>query len=167
MTRSQRSALIGGLLLIGLGSAWLVFQLVPELSLAFAIDATWPLFIVALGVLLLILALVFGAPDMAVPAAIIGGIGGLLYWQNSTGNWESWAYAWTLIPGFIGLGVILSGIIGRNLKQRLQGGVILIFVSAVMFSVFGSFLGGPDLLGAYWPVLLILLGVLLLVRSVL
>jgi hypothetical protein len=39
-----------------------------------------------------------------------------------TNNWESWAYAWTLIPGFAGIGI-------------------------------------------YWPVLIILLGLWMILRS--
>jgi hypothetical protein len=33
-----------------------------------------------------------------------------------------------------------------------------------MFAVFGAFLGGPEVFGTYWPVLLIGLGVLILLR---
>jgi hypothetical protein len=45
---------------------------------------------------------------MAVAACIIGGIGGILYWQSYTGDWASWAYVWTLIPGFSGIGIIFD-----------------------------------------------------------
>jgi hypothetical protein len=38
----------------------------------------------------------------------------------------------------------------------------MILISLALFLVFGSFLGGFALLGPYWPVLLIGLGVLLL-----
>jgi hypothetical protein len=102
---------------------------------------------------------------MAVPACIVGGIGGLLYWQNATGNWESWAYAWTLIPGFVGVGIVLSGLLGGDTQQSVRGGAWLILISLVLFTIFGSFLGGLGLLGPYWPVLLIALGLLVLVRS--
>ena len=34
----------------------------------------------------------------------------------------------------------------------------------ILFIVFGAFLGGPNLLGDYWPVLLILLGLWFLIR---
>ena len=115
------------------------------------------------GAVLLLLAVLAGVPELAVPAAIVGGIGGLLWWQNTTDNWESWAYAWTLIPGFVGVGIILSGLLGRRMRESLIGGGWLILISLILFLVFGSFLGGMDLLGAYWLLLLIGLGVLLLV----
>jgi hypothetical protein len=167
MTQSQRSALIGGVMLVGLGALFLLFQIVPALRQALDIQFSWPLIVVAVGVFLLVMGVLVKAPDMAVPAVIVGGIGGLLYWQNATGNWESWAYAWTLIPGFVGVGTLLGGLLNGTLRQRLGGGLVLIFISLVMFAIFGSWLGGLDLLGPYWPVLLILLGILILVRPLL
>ena len=104
---------------------------------------------------------------MAIPACIEGGIGGLLYWQNATGHWESWAYAWTLIPGFVGLGIMLTGLAQGRARRPLLGGAWLIVISALLFLIFASFLGGPNLLGPYWPVLLILAGLLSLGRNLL
>ena len=95
---------------------------------------------------------------------IMCGIGGLLYWQNETGNWESWAYAWTLIPGFVGVGVFLAELLEGKVRSAVQSGGWLIFISLTMFGIFASFLGGPDWIGPYWPVLLILAGVVMLVR---
>ena len=160
MDRRRRSSLAGGLVLILLGAWFLVAQWVPGLPTTFS----WPWIVIGVGGFLLLLGLLTGAPGLAVPACIVGGIGGLLYWQNATGNWESWAYAWTLIPGFVGVGILLSGLLGGEIRQSVQGGGWLILISLVLFAVFGSFLGGLDLLGPYWPVLLILLGLLLLAR---
>ena len=87
----------------------------------------------------------------------------LFYWQDATGNWDSWAYAWTLIPGFVGVGVLLEGLLSGNFRRAWGGGMTLIVISAVMFLIFGSFLGGPISLGQWWPVLLILLGLWMLV----
>jgi high-affinity Fe2+/Pb2+ permease len=101
---------------------------------------------------------------MAVPAAIVTGIGLLLYWQNATGNWESWAYVWALIPGFAGVGVLFAGLLGETPRQSLRDGVNLIIISLIMFVIAAAFLGGPNLLGPYWPVLIILFGVWLLIR---
>ena len=101
---------------------------------------------------------------MAVPACVVGGIGGLLYWQNVTGNWESWAYAWALIPGFVGVGTMLMGIVSRDGGQ-VRSAAWLLVISAILFVVFGSFFGALGFLGKYWPVLLILLGVLSLFQG--
>jgi hypothetical protein len=102
---------------------------------------------------------------MAIPACIVGGIGGLLYWQNATGNWETWAYAWTLIPGFVGVGIILSGILSGKVNQGLREGGRTIIVSAVMFAIFGSLLGGGDIFEWVFPIAAILGGVLLLIQN--
>jgi len=160
MDRRRRSSLVGGLVLILLGAWFLVVQWVPGLQIWFS----WPLIIVGVGGLLLIIGLLTGVPGLAVPACIVGGIGGLLYWQNTTGNWESWAYAWTLTPGFVGVGIVLSGLLGGETRQSLRGGGWLILISLVLFTVFGSFFGALGLMGDYWPVLLILLGLLVLAR---
>jgi hypothetical protein len=118
-------------------------------------------------VLLLVIGVLVRAPGMAVPAALVSGIGGLLYWQNVTGNWESWAYAWTLIPGFVGVGIILAGLIEGHWRVTLRSGGTLVVISLVLFAIFGSFLGGPISLGVYWPVVLIVLGVWFLIGPLL
>jgi hypothetical protein len=111
------------------------------------------------GALLLVLGLILGAPGLAVPAAIVAGIGGILYYQDLTGDWDSWAYMWTLIPGFVGVGVLLQGLLGEDTRRNLRHGLNLMVISAVLFLVFSAFLGGWNLLGNFGPaILLILLG---------
>lgn len=166
MERRTRTSVVGGLLLILLGLFFLAYQVMPDRLAWLRVEMGWPMIVVAVGAGLLIFGLLVGAPGMAVPACIVAGIGLLLYWQNATGNWESWAYAWTLIPGFVGVGTILAGILGEGrLRDALEGGFWLITISLVMFAIFGSFLGGMNLFGPYWPALLILLGLIILVRS--
>jgi hypothetical protein len=160
MNRGRRSSLTAGVILVLLGAWFLAVQLVPGLRGWFS----WPWIIIGIGILMLIFGLLGGVPDMAVPACIVGGIGGLLYWQNATDNWESWAYVWTLIPGFVGVGVILAGLLGGKVGKSLREGGNLLLISLILFIIFGAFLGGPNLLGDYWPVLLILLGLWLLIR---
>lgn len=165
MSRTKRSRLVLGLILVLAGAGLLAFQLVPGLDVWFNVRFEWPLIIVGVGVLMLFLGLLFGTPDMAVPATVVGGIGGLLYWQALTGRWESWAYAWTLIPGFVGLGVLLAGLFGSNTRDSIREGLRTILVSLVLFAIFGSLFGALGFLGNYWPVLLILLGLLFLVQA--
>ncbi len=164
MDSKRRSSVAGGLVLILLGAWFMAVQLVPGLQAWMDIEYSWPLIIIGVGVFLLVIGLLTRVPAMAVPACIVGGIGGLLYWQNVTGNWESWAYAWTLIPGLVGVGIVLSGLLSGETRQSVRGGGQLILISLVLFTVFGSFFGGLGLLGPYWPVLLILLGLLILAR---
>jgi hypothetical protein len=160
MNRGRRSSLATGLVLILVGALVFVAQLVPGWDAWFA----WPLYIVSIGVVLLVIGLLTRVPALAIPACIVGGIGGLLYYQNATGNWESWSYAWALIPGFVGVGIIVAGLLSGEFRKPLREGGQLILVSLVMFLAFGSFFGliGLGPLGQYWPVLLIALGVLIL-----
>jgi hypothetical protein len=165
MDRRTRSNLVGGLILLVLGMVFLAGQIFPDFNIWINAERSWPLFIVAVGILLFIFGLIVGEPGMAVPASIVGGIGGLLYWQNATGNWTSWAYAWALIPGFVGVGTLIAAILGSHPRQSRRDGINLIVISAVLFIVFGSFFGGFNVLGVYWPVLLIILGLFLLLRT--
>jgi len=167
MTSQRRTNLVGGILLLLVGLFLLLVQLSPNFGFAINIEYSWPLFVIGAGILLFIFGLLANAPDMAVPACIVGGIGCLLYWQNSTGNWASWAYAWSLIPGFVGVGVILAGLFKGEFRQALRDGGTLIIISLILFAIFGSFLGGLSILGDYWPLLLILLGAWLLIRGLL
>ncbi|MBN1979505.1 MAG: hypothetical protein JW918_19080 [Anaerolineae bacterium] len=160
MDRRRRSSLATGLVLILVGALIFATQLVPGWEMWFQ----WPLFIVGIGAVLLVIGLLTRVPAMAVPACIVAGIGGLLYYQNVTGDWNSWAYAWALIPGFLGVGIILAGLLGGRFRKPLREGGQLILISLVLFLAFGSFLGliGLGPLGQYWPVLLIALGALIL-----
>jgi hypothetical protein len=155
---------LGGLVLIVIGLLILTIQLLPGVQVVFS----WPWIIIGGGLLLFLIGAATGVPALAVPACIIGGIGGILYYQNATGDWDSWAYIWTLIPGFVGLGVVLAGLPGGgDRSEAVRAGGLLILISLVLFSVFGSFFGALGLVGAYWPVLLILLGLVLLLAPLL
>ncbi len=162
----KRSSIVGGLLLVLVGIVLLLFQFVPGLADWVRIEWSWPLFVVGVGVLMLVYAIVGGVPDMAVPACVVSGIGLLLYWQNLTGRWDTWSYAWTLIPGFGGVGTMVAALLAGKAKQLWEG-VWGILVSAILFAVFASFLGGVRVLGNWWPALLIVLGILLLGRTIL
>ncbi len=165
MDRQMRRNLVVGVVLVLLGVWFLAVQFVPGLGGWINIEWSWPLLIMAVGAFLLLFGLLVGAPGMAVPAVIVAGIGGILYYQNATGDWTSWSYLWTLIPGFVGVGVILAGLLGGDFRGSLTEGGGLIIISLILFFIFASIMGGWNLLGDYWPVLLILLGVWLLIRQ--
>ena len=167
MSRRQRTNTILGLLLVLAGVVFLAQQFYPDLQVWDYFTFSWPVYVIGAGVLLLLLGLLVGAPGMAVPATIVAGIGGVLYWQETTGNWDSWAYTWTLIPGFVGLGIILEALLEGKPRAGLRAGGSLMVISAILFVIFASFMGGPALLGTYWPVLLILIGLWFIIRSLL
>jgi hypothetical protein len=171
MNAGKRSRLAVGLLLVAVGIAFLALQLMPSLADWFTVTLSWPLIIVGVGVLILVIGLLTGAPETAIGACVVAGIGGILYYQNLTGNWVSWAYAWTLIPGFTGIGMVISGVLGSRVAHSISRGLNQIIASVILFlifgSIFGPMFGGFTFLGNYWPVLLIAAGLLVIIRAVL
>lgn len=164
--KQNRSTLFLGLLLIALG-AWMVFtRQVPAVQEWLDKNFLWPMWMIGAGAIILVIGLLNGNPGMAIPASIVAGIGGILYYQEMNNAYGSWAYMWTLIPGFVGVGSILAGLLGENTSRNIGHGLNQLFISAVLFLIFASFLGGLNILGAYGaPVVLILLGVYVLARG--
>ena len=173
MEKRNRTQLVLGVLLI-LVAAWLIAgHFAPSLTRILRFSPfEWPMWVVFAGVLLLVIGLLVGAPGMAIPACIVAGVGGILYYQNATGHWESWAYLWTLIPGFVGVGTILAGILGEgDFKHSMRHGLNSLMVSLVLFAIFSTFFGGWNIFGPYAGyapiVLLFALGLWLILRSLL
>jgi hypothetical protein len=161
-----------GIVLVVVG----LFALAVVLS---GVDLTqngWPLFIIIPGLTLLIVGFISFGAVATVPGGIVTTLGLVLAYANSTGDWPVWAYAWALvIPGGIGLGVYLQALRDHD-QSALRNGRNLLFVSVMIFLigfvVFESILGisGRDYFGnfgkAALPALLIIVGAILLVRSI-
>ena len=144
----------------------------------FGIDLTqygWPLFVIIPGLTLLVVGFVGGGVGASVPGGIVTMLGLVLAYQSSSGDWASWAFAWALVaPGGVGLGLYLQALRERD-PAMLRRGRTLIFIAALIFMigfvVFESILGisGTDygIFGkAALPGLLIVIGIILLVRSI-
>jgi hypothetical protein len=166
MNNRGRTQLALGVILILLGAWFLADKSVPAFHALFDQYTEFPLNMVVIGAGIFIVGLVLGQPGMAVPAAIVAGIGGIFYYQEMTNDYASWSYMWTLIPGFVGVGSVLAGLLGDSTAHNLKRGLNLMVISAVLFLIFSSFLGGWKLLGNYGPaILLILLGLWVLGRG--
>lgn len=170
MEKKNRTQLVLGLLLI-LVAGWLIAtRIKPDLANILHLTFDWPMWVMFAGAVILVIGLLVGAPDMAIPACIVAGIGGILYYQNATNNWESWAYMWTLIPGFVGVGKILSGIIGGDFMACLREGLKLLLTCAIMFTIFATIFNAWTIFGsysAYVPIaLLFVVGIWLIVRGI-
>jgi hypothetical protein len=165
MDTERRSTTALGLVLLLVGGWFLASQFFPQLEDLIPLEYQWPWWVIGVGLLFLIMAVVLRAPGMLVPASIIAGIGAILYYQNSTGDWDSWAYAWALIPGFAGVGVILMGLFEGRFLHGLKEGLGAILFSLFMFGIFGAFLGGPAILSQLWPILLIGAGLWILLSG--
>jgi len=163
MDKSKRTSIVGGAILILVGGLLFAGQILPDLMPDFWAIFSWPWIIIGIGLVLFVLGAALGEPGMAVPATIVSGLGAILAYQWYTGDWQSWSYIWTLIPGFVGIGIVLMSLLGGD--ASLKDGTTLMFISFIMLAVFGSFFGAVGMAGKYWPVLLILLGVVLMVRT--
>lgn len=163
MDKGKRTSIVGGAILILVGAVLFAAQVLPDFMPDFWEIFSWPWIVIGIGVVLFILGAAVGEPGMAVPATIMSGLGGILAYQWYTGDWQSWSYIWTLIPGFVGIGIVLMSLLGGD--ASLKDGSTLIFISFIMLAVFGSFFGAVGMAGRYWPVLLILLGVVLMIRT--
>ncbi len=168
MSSERRSDLVIGIILLLIGGWFLAaqFNLVPSLNEFINIQYEWPLIIVGVGVLLFVLGLLSRNPGLSVPACIVGGIGGILYYTNSTGDWGAWSYLWSLIPGFVGVGIILSTLLGGGDKSGYREGLRLILISAILFIVFFLLLSGQGDLIKYWPILIIIAGIWIIIQTI-
>ncbi|HEX7172122.1 MAG TPA: hypothetical protein VF365_05875 [Candidatus Limnocylindria bacterium] len=139
-------------------------------------DLGWPLIIVAIGVALLLIGLVVaGESGMVVGGAVVTTVGLVLLYQNQTGHWESWAYAWALVgPAASGLGLAIWGIRSGNARDvrngtwGMLGGLGFFAVGYLFFEgVIG--ISGQRLPLPEWvlPALVIGIGVVILVRGML
>lgn len=167
MSKRGRSQLVLGIILILLGAWFVAERTVPSLA-AFAEEFfRWPYTLMWIGALILLIGLLTGNPGAAVPAFIVAGIGGIFYYNdNYAAGQAAWSYMWTLIPGFIGLGSIVAGLLGDNPRHNIRSGFNALVFSAVAFLIFASIFGGLSLLGSYGPaILLIGFGLWLLLRS--
>jgi hypothetical protein len=168
MSKERRSDLVFGIILLLIGAWFLASQynLLPGLNEIINMQYQWPFIVIGVGVFLFLLGLIIRAPGMSVPASIVGGIGGILYWVNATGRWGDWSFLWTLIPGFVGIGIILSTLLGGNERGGYREGLRLILVSAILFIIFVMLFSGQGYFLRYWPILVILAGIWIIIQTI-
>jgi hypothetical protein len=160
-----------GVVLVVVGLFYLVVQVAAVDLSSFG----WPLFVIIPGVTLLIVGMISLGSGAAIPGGILTMVGLVLAYQNSTGHWTSWAYAWALVaPGGVGLGLFLQGLRERN-GNLIRQGRSLMFIAALIFMVgfvfFESILNisginDQPVVKAALPALFIVIGILLLARSI-
>jgi uncharacterized membrane protein HdeD (DUF308 family) len=161
-----------GIVLVVIG----LFALVVVLTGTDLTQYGWPLFIIIPGLTLLVVGFARVGAGATIPGGILSVLGVVLAYCNSTGDWQFLAYGWALVtPGGVGLGIYLQALRDRD-QHELRTGRTLLFIGLMIFLIgfvlFESILGisGRDYFGpigkAALPVLLILVGVILLVRSI-
>jgi hypothetical protein len=156
---SKRGSLVGGIILILIGGLILINQLMGGIG----IQISWPLILVGMGLLFLLFGAIFGIGGLAVPGSILAGLGLIFYYQDYTGDFTSWTYMWALIPGFVGVGVLISGLINPGTGK---GGWSLLAISAVLFIIFAAIFGDlSDQWVLYISIAIIIIGVIGLIRG--
>lgn len=169
MENKNRNAgtLIGGAILISLGLLALVSEIFGRLNFW---GTFWPFIIIGIGGLFFA-GMVLGGKGtapLAIPGTIIAGIGLMLFLQNLTSRFESWAYGWTVIVFLVGLGIYIMGVWSGDPGPR-RGGAGVMRVGIVLFIIFGAFFEGLifrsfGFSGYIFPIALILLGLYLVFK---
>jgi hypothetical protein len=163
MNRFGSSEALAALLILG-GILLLVVQYFG------AANVLWPFFIIIPG---LVLAFVADRSDwnrsLLVIGAVVAGTGVILLVQSIYDYYQSWAYAWTLLPMFAGAALYYAGDWRHDASQRALGKRFIEW-SAAGFVAFGAvfelliFSGGHSWGRIVLPLALIGFGMLILVR---
>lgn len=165
MSERTRISYILGSLLIAVGVLFFLGEI-------FKISLTqfWPLFIIASGLVFFVAMFMAGKATgfLAIPGSILSMIGLILLFQSLTNRWETWSYAWALIPFSVGIGLWIYGRFS-DLDELRSAGRHVANVGLVLFIIFGMFFelligisNGNQVNNLLWPVGLIVVGIYLL-----
>ena len=167
----DRRRLALGLILLIVGAIALVEQ-----AIQFEVpDAAWPVAVIVPGITLLVVGLIVrheAGVGLIVAGSIVTTVGLVLLYQNATGRWESWAYAWALVgPTASGVGLALAGLADGD-RLLVRRGIDLSLLGLAMFAigwlVLEGILGISDqgtLNEAAGPVILIMIGAFVVLRG--
>ncbi len=128
---------------LGVGLGLIILGLLFLLGAVFQINiwgALWPFFIIVPGLLFFVAMVSIGKPGapLAVPGTIVTTVGLLLFFQNLTGLWSTWAYAWALVfPTAVGLGIAIAGLWSDDTKAvRVGTGMAGVGLAILLFFAF-------------------------------
>jgi hypothetical protein len=172
-SRGPDLAPAAGVVLIAVGALLYAAQ---SLGLVlFDWDRAWPLAVVGVGAAFLVTALIgeHGVAPLAYPGAVITTVGTILFVQSATDQWQTWAYAWALIPAAVGAAKLFLGLRTGDEPMRREGerivevGILLFAGLAAFFEVVlnlsGMLVDGAGATGL--ALVLILCGGYLLLRG--
>ena len=172
--RNAMAPAVLGVLLIAVGIVALALREFGTNILPSIGEWGWPFFIILPGVVLLGLSLVPAPPrgiGFATAGAIVTTVGTLLLYQSRSGHWESWAYAWALIPLGTGVAMALYGLLARA-SGMVTSGLWMAAIATVLFVVgawfFEGIFAGEDRFidaGNWWPVAAIAIGAVIVLAS--
>ncbi|MHA1560313.1 MAG: LiaF transmembrane domain-containing protein [Alphaproteobacteria bacterium] len=131
-TPDRRAPLVA-IVLVAIGAVFLIGEI---FNVRFG-SGFWPFVIIVPGVMLLASAFSRGGrvnSGAATGGAVLTTLGLILWYQNISGNWESWTYIWALLPLSAGVAQMVAG--GRTEDESLAaGGRQTARTSAIMFAV--------------------------------
>ena len=169
----NRASLYVGLLLLLFGAFFLVASATAGLhgwlGDILGWRGLWPVLVILVGMAFLLpIAIWWDRRDQVagfvIPGTIVTVNGLLLLYQNWTGDWGSWAYAWTFEPLAVALGLLLLYYLtdrrtpGLLLAAKIVGGIgIVLFV--ILASAFN---GALRFLG---PIALMAVGLAVILRG--
>ncbi len=169
---ANRGAVVFGAVLVLAGIVLLALQFTG----ARAIEFGWPLFVLIPGVTMLAV----GAASrehlagFLIPGSIVTMVALVLGYQNLTGDWQSWSYAWALVaPAGVGIGLSLFGwrtantTVARVGRGLALAGLVLFLLAEWLFVVLAG-IGGRGLgpaVEAVVPAAIILVGLYVIVRA--
>jgi hypothetical protein len=161
-----------GTALVIVGIGWFILRELAIDPFKAVADAGWPYFVIIPGVALLLVSSLRTPPrglGFAIAGTIVTTVGCVLLYQQTTGHWTSWAYAWALVgPGAAGLGMLAYGLIFGQ-RDLLAPGARLVAVAAAIFAVGYWYVEtifttgqAPVAIGEWWPLAVIGIGLIAL-----
>jgi hypothetical protein len=164
MNNLNRGTIFSAILLIGMGVLFLILNLG-----GISMEKTWPVIFLALGAACFLPALLWpnlrtGLASFCIPGGVLLSLGVIFLYNTLSGDWASWAYAWILLNAGVGLGIALAAWIGGWGREMATIGWWWFALSVAAFSVFATLFGGP-VLKSSGPIMLILCGIWLVIRS--
>jgi hypothetical protein len=165
MENTNRGTVILGTFLIAIGVVYLLLNLVPGIQTV----QTWPVIFYFLAAAFFLPVFLWpsakrGLAGLYIPGSIMLVLGLIFTYDVLTLDWGSWAYAWLLIPGGVGLGLFLGSALGNWERGSLQTGLWMLGVDLGLFALFATIFGSNPVIRMIGPFLIILAGVLVLLR---
>lgn len=164
-TNERRGSMLGGLVIIGIGIWFLMASLGVDLP---SIGNMWPIFPTLGGMAFLVAYLTGKEKDSGFLIPGVGGfLIGLFFFLFTFGVYE-WAEMDRLWPVFPLIGGI--AFLAMYLVER-EGGLLVPAIGGIGVGIVGLFftMSGLSLawLGTYWPVILIIVGLIVLAKNLL
>ncbi|MEP7285530.1 MAG: hypothetical protein ABI947_07160 [Chloroflexota bacterium] len=163
-----------GLILIGLGILFMLGT-VFNINMSGLFRLGWPFFIIVPGIGLATAGVMGGksTSPLTIFGSVVTTVGLILLYQSTFNHWQSWAYAWTLLPVGAGAGMYIHGTINdepdlaRNGLRVAMTGLVLFAIFWVFFELLIGISGfhNASLGKIFGPLLLIGLGGYVLLRQ--